>query len=160
MSVLLMLQTSADRAVQPQEKPSFSGLWSRDGLKEWLCQGLEMMILSSSLMQLWQHIWSYGELKGLARQQMQYFKERNSLVWKLLTELLVGVVELWCCGCSAIVLCLRKPHWNNCISEKVKVWLGLKVVGQKDVFPIHFFTVVTKCPPGSCAWNPSQQKGV
>lgn len=50
MSVLLMLQTSADRAVQPQEKPSFSGLWSRGGLMEWLCQGLEMMTLSSSLM--------------------------------------------------------------------------------------------------------------
>lgn len=51
---------------------------------------------------------------------MQDFKERNSLVWKLPTELLVGVIDTWCCGCLVTVICLREPYWNNYISKIIE----------------------------------------
>lgn len=81
---------------------------------------------------------------------MQYFKERNSLVWKFPIELLVGVIDLWCCGCLVTVICLREPHWNNYISEKIRIQLGLEIVCQKDIFFHAFFLMLSQWIPNAC----------
>lgn len=76
---------------------------------------------------------------------MQYFKERNSLVWKLSAELLVGVIDL-CCGYLVTVICLREPRWNDYISEKIRIQLGLEIVCQKDIF--FFYAFFLPCHSG------------
>lgn len=46
-------------------------------------------------------------------------------------------MDLWCCGCLVSVFCLKEPHWNNYISEKVRIQLGFEIVCQKGVFPCY-----------------------
>lgn len=52
-------------------------------------------------------------------------------------------MDFWCCGCLVTVICLKEPHWNNYISENVRIQLGFEIVCQKGVFS-HAVTEDTK----------------